>query len=53
MEEFFRGAARWRLRFLNNEYEYVEVRKHEYEKLESAIKEMDPPFLGVTDFNNK
>ena len=50
MEEFFRDAARWRLRFLNNEYEYVEVRKHEYEKLESAIKEMDLLFLGVTDF---
>jgi len=50
MEEFFQDVARWRLRFLNNEYEYVEVRKHEYEKLVSAIKEMDLPFLGVTDF---
>jgi hypothetical protein len=24
-EEFFRDAARWRLRFLSDEYEYVEV----------------------------
>jgi hypothetical protein len=49
-EEFFRDAARWRLRFLKDEYEYVEVRKEEYEKLESAIKEMDLPFLGVSGF---
>ncbi|MDH5690211.1 MAG: ribbon-helix-helix domain-containing protein [Candidatus Bathyarchaeota archaeon] len=49
-EEFFRDAARWRLRFLNDEYEYVEVRKDEYEKLESAIKEMNLPFLGVSNF---
>jgi len=49
-EEFFRDAARWRLRFLKDEYEYVEVRKEEYEKLESAIKEMDLPFLGVSEF---
>lgn len=50
MEEFFRDAARWRLRFLSDEYEYVEVRKDEYQKLESAIKEMSLPVLGVTDF---
>jgi len=49
-EEFFRDAARWRLRFLNDEYEYVEVRKDEYEKLESAIKEMNLPFIGVSEF---
>lgn len=49
-EEFFRDAARWRLRFLNDEYEYVEVRKEEYEELESAIKEMNMPLIGVGDF---
>ena len=49
-EEFFRDAARWRLKFLGDEYEYVEVQKDAYEKLEYAIKEMDLPFLGVSDF---
>lgn len=49
-EEFFRDAARWRLRFLNDEYEYVEVRKEDYQNLESAIKEMNLPILGVNDF---
>ena len=49
-EEFFRDAARWRLKSLSEEYEYVEVRKDVYEKLEYAIKEMDLPFLGVSDF---
>jgi len=49
-EEFFRDAARWRLRFLGDEYEYVEVRKDMYEKLEHAMKEMELPFLGVSDF---
>ena len=49
-EEFFRDAARWRLKSLSDEYEYVEVRKDVYDKLEYAIKEMDLPFLGVSDF---
>ena len=49
-EEFFRDAARWRLRFLGDEYKYVEVRKDVYEKLEHAMKEMELPFFGVSDF---
>jgi len=49
-EEFFRDAARWRLKSLSDEYEYVEVRKDVYEKLEYAIKEMDLPFVGASDF---
>ena len=49
-EEFFRDAARWRLKSLSEEYEYVEVRKDVYEKLEYAIKEMDLGFLSVSDF---
>lgn len=52
-EEFIRDAARWRLRFLTDTYEYVEVRKEKYEKGESAIKEMNLPFLGVADFLDK
>lgn len=52
-EEFIRDAARWRLRFLSEEYECVEVPKEEYERLESAIKEMELPFLSANDFINQ
>jgi len=49
-EEFIRDAVRWRLRFLKEEYEYVEIPKEEYEKLQQAIKEMEMPFPSVSDF---
>jgi hypothetical protein len=49
-EELIRDAVRWRLRFLKEEYEYVEIPKEEYEKLQQAIKEMEMPFLNVNDF---
>jgi hypothetical protein len=49
-EEFIRDAVRWRLRFLKGEYEYVEIPKEEYEKLQQAIKDMELPFLSVSDF---
>ena len=49
-EEFIRDAVRWRLRFLKERYEYLEIPKEEYEKLQYAIKEMEMPFLSVNDF---
>lgn len=49
-EEFIRDAVRWRLRFLKDEYEYLEIPKEEHEKLQQAIKEMEMPFLSVGDF---
>jgi len=49
-EEFIRDAVRWRLRFLKGEYEYVEVAKPEYERLQQAIEDLELPFLGVGDF---
>ena len=49
-EEFIRDAVRWRLGFLKEEYEYIEVPKEEYERLQQAIKEMCMPFLSVGDF---
>jgi hypothetical protein len=52
-EEFIRDATRWRLRFLTDTYEYVEVQKEKYEKTESAIREMNLPFLGAADFVDK
>jgi len=49
-EEFIRDAVRWRLRFLKEKYEYLEIPKEEYEKLQQAIKEMEMPFPSVSDF---
>ena len=49
-EEFIRDAVRWRLRFLKERYEYLEIPKEEYEKLQQAIKDMKMPFLSVSDF---
>lgn len=49
-EEFIRDAVRWRLRFLKDEYEYLEIPKEEFEKLQQAIKDMDLPFLSASDF---
>jgi Arc/MetJ-type ribon-helix-helix transcriptional regulator len=49
-EELIRDAVRWRLRFLKGEYEYIEVSREEYEKLQTAIKDMEMPFLSVSDF---
>jgi len=49
-EEFIRDATRWRLKTLTDEYEYIEVRKDEYERLESAIKEMALPFHSAGDY---
>lgn len=52
-EDFLRDAARWRLRYLGGEYEYVEVLKEKYEKGETVIKEVGMPFLGVADYLDK
>ena len=49
-EEFKRDAARWRLKFLNENSEYVEIPKDKYEKLEAAVKEMNAPYRGALDF---
>ena len=49
-EEFIRDATRFRLRFQSDAYEYVEIPKEEYEKAQSALKEMNLPFLDTGDF---
>jgi len=49
-EEFIRDATRWRLKTLTEEYEYIEIRKDEYEELEAAIKEMALPFHSAGDY---
>jgi hypothetical protein len=49
-EEFIRDAARWRLKFLNENSEHVEIPRDKYEKLENAVKEMNAPYRGALDF---
>jgi len=49
-EELIRDAIRWRLRFFREDYEYVEIPREEYEKLQQAIKDLDTPFTSIDDF---
>lgn len=48
-EEFIRDVSRWRLKFLKEDFEYVEIPK-KYERLDDAVKEMDTPFYSASDF---
>jgi len=52
-EEFMRDAARWRLKFLNEESEYMEIPREKYERLETAVKEMSTPYHSASDFVHK
>jgi Arc/MetJ-type ribon-helix-helix transcriptional regulator len=52
-EEFIRDAARWRLKFLREESEYVEIPREKYERLEAAVKEMSTPYHSASDFVHK
>jgi len=52
-EEFMRDAARWRLKFLRENSEYVEIPREKYEKLDAAVKEMDTPYHSASDLINK
>ena len=49
-EEFIRDAKRFRLRFLKDQSEYIEVPQEDYEKLQLVISELDTPFRSVDDF---
>jgi hypothetical protein len=49
-EEFIRDSARWRLKFLKKEYEYVEVPKEKYGRLNEAVKMMNTPYYNAQDF---
>jgi len=52
-EEFMRDAARWRLKFLNEDSEYIEIPREKYERLDAAVKEMSTPYHSASDFVNK
>jgi hypothetical protein len=48
-DEFMRDAARWRLKSFTEDYESVEIPKEKYEKLKTALEEMDSPYYNVSD----
>jgi len=52
-EEFIRDSARWRLKFLKKEYEYVEIPKEKYGRLNEAVKMMNTPYYNAQDFIHK
>ena len=52
-EEFMRDAARWRLKFLNEDSEHIEIPREKYERLDAAVKEMSTPYHGASDFVHK
>jgi Arc/MetJ-type ribon-helix-helix transcriptional regulator len=52
-EEFIRDAIRTQLRFIKDQYTYVEVSKEEYERMQQALKDLDTEFLSVDDFINQ
>ena len=49
-EEFIRDAIRFRLRGLKGQFEFVEVSKDEYERVQQALADLDSPFQSVEDF---
>jgi hypothetical protein len=49
-EELIREAMRFKLNSLKGQYEYVEVPKEDYEKLEQALRDLDTGFLSADDF---
>jgi len=51
--EFIRDSARWRLKFLKKEYEYVEIPKEKYGRLNEAVKMMNTPYFNAQDFIHK
>jgi hypothetical protein len=52
-EEFIRDAIRWRLKFLNEDSEYVEIPREKYERLELAVRELHTPYHTASDFVHK
>jgi Arc/MetJ-type ribon-helix-helix transcriptional regulator len=52
-EEFIRDAARWRLKFLREESEYLGIPREKHERLEAALKDMSILNYSASDFINK
>jgi len=50
VEEFIRQAIRFFLKWESEEYEYIEIPKEKYEKLNKAVKEMRMPYYSAAEF---
>ena len=51
-EEFIRDAIRFRLSWLSQEKEYVEIQKEQYDLLDKAVREMNTPYRSADGFIN-
>ena len=51
-EEFIRDAIRFRLTWLSQEREFVEISREQYDLLNEAIKEMNTSYRNAEDFIN-
>jgi Arc/MetJ-type ribon-helix-helix transcriptional regulator len=49
-EEFIRDAIRFRLSWLSQEKECVEIQKEEYNLLDEAVREMNTPYHSADGF---
>jgi hypothetical protein len=49
-EEFIRDAIRFRLTWLKGEYQYVEIPRDQYEKLDGAMRDMNTPYRDAEEF---
>ena len=49
-EEFIRQAIRFFLKWESEDYEYIEIPKQKYNKLNRAVKEMNMPYYNATEF---
>jgi len=49
-EELIREAIRFLLKWESEEYEYIEIPKQKYDKLNQAVKDMDMPYYNAAEF---
>jgi metal-responsive CopG/Arc/MetJ family transcriptional regulator len=49
-EEFIRQAIRFFLKWESEEYEYIEIPKEKYDKLNEAVKKMRMPYYNAAEF---
>ncbi|MEM3596527.1 MAG: ribbon-helix-helix domain-containing protein [Candidatus Bathyarchaeia archaeon] len=49
-EEFIRQAIRFFLKWETEEYEYIEIPKQKYDKLNKAVKQMNTPYYNAEEF---
>ncbi|MGQ9539256.1 MAG: ribbon-helix-helix domain-containing protein [Candidatus Bathycorpusculaceae bacterium] len=49
-EEFIRQAVRFMLKWETSDYEFVEIPKENYEKLNKAVQEMNTPYANAEAF---